>query len=188
MPIEKSEFGPRFAMPRADDLLDVAHRLRESSGGSEAARRRAISDAYYAAFGEIIEGVASLITHDGAAARISRRVNHSHVKAVANAIISAPPAGSPLASRTKYAETIKHTVLPDTPSSDLRTVGEAFVASHRAREAADYDYSRTVGPGELHLALQSATDIVRLVRSGLNVEERSSLLYSVLLQAIPKRD
>ncbi len=164
-------------------LLNLAKRqVGPVPGAPEADLRRAISTAYYALFHLLIkEALANFVSDVAFRTKVGRAFQHGAMRSVCDKYNPKPnkkgeliaPEGNGFPSQI---------IAPD-----VKTVAEAFIILHQARERADYDDAATVQHAE---ALSAVQQVEEAFQGWLKVQTEPSaatFLQELLYRSIIKR-
>lgn len=164
----------------SEALLSVADTLAQLDDPTTAARRRAVSTAYYALFhGLIAAAVAQTTDNDPARDddryTYSRWYSHGEMRTVSQWVI-----------RLARNESVPNGIatLLGNPPPDLVELARAFSQLQEARHEADYDHTANVSEADARAATATARDA--LGRIPALVGEKSCANYFVLLLGGPK--
>lgn len=155
----------------ADGLLETARYL--TTLGSDAAFRRAISTAYYAAFHKILDTACDRIFLPGLPGRLARRnFEHRQIKTAAKNFSEPGPTNE----QRKYG-------LSQAPSDELRAFCTHVDDLGDARERADYDPSVSHQLSQALQMVSLAEAVVEFCEQPHDEEEFECLLLCMLMKS-----
>lgn len=164
----------------SEALLSVADTLAQLDDRSTAARRRAVSTAYYALFhGLIAEAVARTVGDDPERDEdrytYSRWYAHGEMRTVSQWVI-----------RLARGESVPNgiPILLGNPPRDLVELARAFIQLQEARHEADYDHTANLAEADARAAIATAREA--LARLSYLADTRTQANYLVLLLGGPR--
>ncbi|MDT7949903.1 MAG: hypothetical protein RQ966_00205 [Acetobacteraceae bacterium] len=159
-------------MIKAHEFLDEAERLAGTAPPpSEAARRRAVSTAYYGLFHTLTEAGAALLTcgPDAQRAQISRSFNHALLRTVSERVW-----------RERFDPPWDR-LFPAKPSDEIRLVASTVIELQAARIASDYDLSETISLEFMSGRVLSARRAALAFAAIAGTDEARAFLLAALL-------
>lgn len=155
----------------ADDLLEAARHL--TTLDSDAAFRRAISTAYYAAFHKILDTACTRIFLPGLPGRLARRnFEHRQIKIAAKNFAEQ----GPTSEQQNYG-------LKEAPSDQLRAFCTHIDDLGDARERADYDPSINHQRSQARQMISLAEGVVVFCDNPYDEKEFECLLLCMLMKS-----
>lgn len=164
----------------SEALLSVADTLAQLDDPTTAARRRAVSTAYYALFHGLIAAAVAQTTDDDPARdedryTYSRWYSHGEMRTVSQWVI-----------RLARNESVPNGIatLLGNPPADLVELARAFIQLQEARHEADYDHTANLSEADARAAVAAARDALTRLPGLIRVRALSN--YSVLLLGGPR--
>ena len=164
----------------SEALLSVADTLAQLDDPSTAARRRAVSTAYYALFhGLIAEAVARTVgddpDRDEDRYTYSRWYAHGEMRTVSQWVV-----------RLARGESVPNgiPILLGNPPPDLVELARTFIQLQEARHEADYDHAANLSDADARVAINTAREALARLLS--LATDRAYANYLALLLGGPK--
>jgi hypothetical protein len=160
----------------SEGLLSVADALARLDDPTTAARRRAVSSAYYALFhGLVAEAVRRTFgddpAHDEDRYTASRWYNHGEMRAVSQWVI-----------RMSRGESVPNgvAVLLGGPRPELVELARAFIQLQEARHEADYDHTANLSEADARAAIANANEALAALANVADDRACSNFLFLLL--------